>query len=668
MITAKKAKKDLVVFSDVPQFEQREFLYGDAPFRFIDSFRSNPFEMEQIITKVAMVASSVGIKNFKSLWVKYEASLLGREVTDINETDFGESFPLDTQLESGPYICNSDGVSIKDAFGITRIICPHPICPIRRYRNIDTGEELLEIWFRRGNDEESCKETKIIFSKSDISNGISKLAAYGIVVTRKNEKDLSAYLLDMENMNYGTLEERQSVKRLGWVGRGYKLFSPYAGSMFFDGEEDYGHLFSTVSCLGDYEDWKSAAKSVRKEKTTARIYLAASFASAILKPCGLLPFLVHSWGGTGNGKTVSLMLAASVWANPEMGEYVTSYNSTAYGLETTAGFLNSLPLCIDELQIKSSQGAKDFDSIIYQLCEGVSKKQGTASGGLRKQSRWRNVILSTGEHTIIKPLSGGGARNRVIEIEAPEKVYSDLVGLCEIISKNYGYAGKQFAEWLSETEDDESDIGDNMVRVQKLQSDYYHKLLEKNVTEKQAGSASAILAADHIATELIFQDGMNLTVDEISEHLLKKSDVDVNKKALEWLYDYIDMNPQHFDKDSKTEVWGWLDEDEGCVYFNRQAFNNAMELAHVDPKSFLSWAKRNNAIITNKGRTDLSVRQTLDSKQKRMICLKLGLVFDECSEKLVTNEMIAQTSGNGELSVLHNNDRENLCDIDELPF
>ena len=105
-------------------------------------------------------------------------------------------------------------------------------------------------------------------------------------------------------------------------------------------------------------------RAVRAEHGFGRLFLAASFASVILEPCGLLPFFLHAWGGTEVGKTVGLMIAASVWASPKIGDYIGTFNSTAVGQEMQAGFLNSLPMCIDELQIQSSEGRKDFDKSI----------------------------------------------------------------------------------------------------------------------------------------------------------------------------------------------------------------------------------------------------------------------------------------------------------------
>ena len=616
---------------EIPVFTADDYTNSNKPYEFLYSFKDNPFQQQQMIERIKAQAASVKIKGFMTLWNMYLKSMSGDIVPEgQNVTDF-DGMPLDTQLVSGRYICNSEGVSVMDGFGVQRVICPHPIAPVKRFKNVDSGEELLEIWFRRGTKEGRIKDETHITPKDIIANNILSLAKYGIVVNKRNDKDLSAYLMDMEEYNYNTIREEKSVKRLGWVGDGYQDFSPYVKDIFFDGEDDFGGMFNSVRSEGDYDEWKRIIRKVRKEKTAARIYLAASFASVILKPCGLLPFLVHAWGGTENGKTVALMVATSVWACPELGEYVTTFNGTRYAQETRAGFLNNLPMCLDELQIQSSQGVKDFDDIIYQLCEGVSKSQGKASGGLRRQNRWRNVILSNGEHTIIKPLSGGGARNRVIEIEAPTKVYSDLVGLCEIINRNYGFAGKEFIEWLRDE--------NNMARVRQMQKDFYHKVLEHDVTEKQAGSASAILTADAIATELIFKDNMALTVDEIAEVLLRKGDIDINQKTLEWLYEHVASNSVHFDPDRNTELWGKVDEDEKTIYIIRAIFDRELKAHNLDPKAFLSWAVRLDKIIPGRDGPSVVVRIPGTKGTCRAICLKMSEEYENPVFSTVSEDM-----------------------------
>ena len=599
---------------EIPDFTLEDFTDTDAPYRFLVENSENKFQMQQLAAKMKTKAAAVGMRSFMRVLGDY-LKMAAKESANVidAQSDF-EGLPDGVgQLATGKYSCTVNGISVKDGYGEERVICPHQIAPIRRFVNLDSGEELLELWFRRGTGQKATRDRTIIFAKDDIANNILRLAKYGVVVTQKNAKDLAQYLLDMEEYNYGTLEEKRSVTRLGWVGD--DEFSPYVEDVHFDGEEDFGGMFSAVRSEGDLNTWIDTIKKVRVEKTAARIYLAASFASVILKPCGLLPFLVHTWGGSENGKTVALMMAASVWACPELGEYVTTYNGTRYAQETTAAFLNNLPLCLDELQIQASQGVKDFDDIIYQLCEGVSKKQGKASGGLRKQQRWRNVILSTGEHTIIKPMSGGGARNRVIEIEAPEKIYHDLVGLCEIINHNYGYAGREFVNWLRQD--------GNMDKVRQIQKDYYQKLLATDATEKQVGSASAILTADQIATELFFKDGQCLTVEDISAVLLKKDDLDVNQKTLEWLFDFISANRTHFNQDANTEFWGRIDEDARVVYIISSIFNRELKANGLDSRSFLSWAARHDFIEHEAGRNTKTTRLLGTNSRQKCVCVKI---------------------------------------------
>jgi len=599
----------------VPQWTADDFTRSTAPYDFVYQFRNDSFKMRQVLELVKAQAAAVKIRGFMNLWKLYVKSLSG-EVVESNQniTDF-EGLPLKQQLVCGKYICDSSGVSVVDGFGVAHSICSHPIAPVRRFKNVDTGEELLELWYRRGAAEGKIKDETHIVPKDVIANGITGLARYGIAVSRKNDKDLSAYIMEMEQYNYDALDEEKSVKRLGWVGDGYEAFSPYVDHIFFDGEDDFGSIFAAVTQRGTLDAWRDIVTDVRKQKTAARYYLAASFASAILKPCGLLPFMIHVFGGSENGKTVLLMLAASVWANPALGEYVTTFNGTRYAQETRAGFLNNLPMCLDELQIQTSQGVKDFDDIIYQLCEGVSKTQGKASGGLRKQTRWRNVILSNGEHTIIKPLSGGGARNRVIEIESPEKIYNDLVDLCEKITHNYGWAGKEFVSWLMNPY--------NMEQMRVMQKDYYRQLTEHGVTEKQAGSASAILTADAIATELIFKDGLALTVDEITQILLRKGDIDINQKTLDWLFDFIASNQMHFDVDSRTEFWGRIDEEEGVVYIIRSILDREFSSQNLDSKSFLAWALRNEKIVPYKDGVTKVMKIPGTKTTARVVQLKL---------------------------------------------
>lgn len=193
--------------------------------------------------------------------------------------------------------------------------------------------------------------------------------------------------------------------------------------MEFDGDANFRTYFESVKEHGSFEKWVNMAREIRQGKIYSRLILAGSFASVLVKKLGGLPFFIHLWGGTESGKTVGLMLAASVWANPEVGRYIHTFNSTAVGREKSAAFVNSMPLIIDELQIVKDK--KEFDKDIYMLSEGAGRTRGNKTGGVDQTPTWANCILTSGEMPLVGQGSGGGAVNRIIEVECKEKLFEN---------------------------------------------------------------------------------------------------------------------------------------------------------------------------------------------------------------------------------------------------
>ena len=580
---------------EIPDYSVDEYYNSSTPYEFLYQFKDDKFLLRQMCEKMKAKAGALGVKAFMSLWNAYCEMMANKSGMKLDNATNFDGQPL--ELFSGEYICDEYGVVIQDKYGYEQPICRHPILPIQRLVNIDSGEERLEVAYKKGRTWRSTIVEKSVIASS---SGILHLAANGIMVNSENAKQLSTYLLEMENLNYEYIPEQKSVSRLGWVGQ--HGFSPYVDGLAFDGENNFKHIFNAVKSSGERQKWLDAMIDLRKEKTPGRLFLAASFASVILEPCGLLSFFLHAWGGSEVGKSVGLMIASSVWACPKMGEYITTFNSTLVGQEMTATFLNSLPMCVDELQIQSSAGIKDFDKIIYQLTEGVGRTRGAKTGGLQKINTWRNCIITNGEHPISNASSGGGAVNRIIEFECAEKVYSDLVGICAIINQNYGFAGKEFVEWLQQD--------GNADRINKLQKEYFRELLKSDSTDKQAASASAILAADHIVTEIIFKDGNNLTVEDMAKIMTKKTEVNVNTRAYDYILELVARNPNKFysneNGDYQGEVWGKVADDK--IYIIKSVFDRELQSAGFNSTAFLAWAKRMELLATAKDRRTISAR------------------------------------------------------------
>lgn len=559
--------------------------------------------MLQLRDAIKEKAGAVGVKNFVTKWNAFlteKRKATGCDLENVTEFD-GQP----EELYCGEYTCDDSGITTLDTAGREVIICRHPIMPARRLINIDSGEVKMEIAFKRGKTWRS-----IIFDKGTLAsaNKIVELSKYGIAVDSESAKSLVAYLTFLEAENYDRIPETSSVGRLGWIAD--SGFSPYVEELKYDGDISYQHMFESVQPSGDFDKWLQLADGIRSSnKLIARIMLAASFASVLVDPLGGLPFFVHTWGGTEAGKTVGLMFAASVWANPSMGTYIHTFNSTYVGQEMMAGFCNSLPLMLDELQcIKDRQ---DFDKLIYMLTEGIGKGRGAKCGGLQRIQTWKNCILTTGEQPITTGVSGGGAVNRIVEIDCKdERLFDNPQEVADTVKRNYGFAGRVFVDKLAE----------NIDTVRDIYKSFYAKLSSGNSTEKQCMAGAMILTADHLVNDWIFDDGKTLTVGEISQYLTTREDVNQNERAYDWLMDFVASNQNHFDHTgSRTELWGTIECD--CVYIIKSLFEREMANAGFNPSSFLSWAKRRGKIDCESGRR-MAKKKTIGSIRPWCVCIR----------------------------------------------
>ncbi|MEG0830675.1 MAG: DUF927 domain-containing protein [Anaerovoracaceae bacterium] len=568
--------------NEVIIYTKDDFLDSTAPFEELYGLIDDPFELNRKLEKMAQLAKAAGVNGFKGMFKNYckKVRMTNNQVFAYNVCNFDKQ---DMELETGQWEADDSGIRREGPYGSEIVACVHPIMPVKRLVNIDTGIEKLELAYRKG-----YQWRKMIFERRQIASASSivALSDYGVAVTSENSKYLVQYLHDVENLNYQKIPESSSVSRLGWIGE--EGFAPYVENLVFDGDIAFKHFFESVGAQGKFDRWLQTVKQIRTEgNVPAKILVAASFASVLVGPCNCLPFFVHLWGGTESGKTVGLMLAASIWANPEMGKYIHTFNSTAVAQELSAGFVNSLPLILDELQIVKDK--KDFDQLIYQLSEGVGRSRGQKTGGLQRTGTWNNCIITTGEQPISNSHSGGGAINRIIEISCEDaKLFKDPAGLVDVIRKNYGQAGKRFVEELMKN--------DMMELAKMTQKSLYKDLTGTEITEKQALAASLILTADAMADMLIFKDGNGLEIREVAQFLSTHEEVSVNLKAYEWLMEWLAQNGARFgdNQDKIPDVWGKI--SYGSAAIIRSVFNKACSENGYNPTAFLSWLKRNDKL------------------------------------------------------------------------
>ena len=593
-------------------FEKDDFL-TTTPYEALYAYHKEPFTHAAKMEELAAYSVSKGFKGFKAMYKKYVESLKAQSGTIYidNVTNFTNQ-PL--ELNAGDWEADDSGIFKKNGYN-DEVACPHPIMPVERLVNIDTGEEKLQLAFRKGT-----IWRKIIVSKTVLasSNKVTELAGSGIAVTSQNARAFIQYISDMENMNYYLIPEKKSIGRFGYIPD--EGFSPFVDGLIFDGDANFKAMFQTVRSRGSETKWLETAADVREMSTTAKIILAASFASVLLEPLNCLPFFVHLWGvDSGTGKTVALMVAASVLGDPAVGAYVKTFDGTVVGMEKTAAFLNNLPFCLDELQLaKDSKGRTTFD--VYKLAQGVGRTRGNRSGGVDLTPTWRNCILTTGESPLTGTASGAGAVNRVIDIEckSAQAVIKDGMRISGAVKRNYGFAGRKFVERLYQP------------GVIDQVSERYRELFrihsDRDTTEKQAMAAAAIILADELACQWIFGGTQQpLTIEQISEFLASKAAVSAGDRGYKYLCDWVTQNSNKLcgrADNPNVEVLGAL--ESGRAYIIRSVFERILQDAGYSTAAMISYLKQENLIET-RGRANTRGKR-INGIPTECFCLRLPAV------------------------------------------
>lgn len=546
-----------------------------------------------------------------------------------NWTNFSDS-PYD-RMQCRNWIATDEGIFIRNPNpGAPDIqACYHPILPVERLKNLETGKEQIKLAYKRnGSWKELIVPKGIVTSQSKIVS----LSELGISVTSENAKYLVKYLADVENLNDDYIDIQYSSSKLGWIGDG---FLPYDTDIVFDGDVRFRQQFEAIQDHGNREIWYEHIKEIRRSgRIEPKFMLAASFASILVNVLGGLPFFVDLWGETEGGKTVTLMVAASVWANPSESRYIGDFKTTDVALEAKADMLNNLPMILDDTSKTSARIRDNFEGIVYDLCSGKGKSRSNKELGINRENRWSLSILTNGERPLQSYVSQGGALNRILEVECGEKVYSDPQNTAEILKKNYGFAGKDFVKAIKE-------IG--IDQIKKIQKDIQKDLYSDSKMQKQSISLSIVLTADKIATDYLFKDGCYISLEEAKNTLIDRNEVSDNERCYRYLVDKVVMNEQRFDYETHCEKWGVVEPPSvDCqfrlVIFHSSAFEQLCEEGGFSKKSFLSWAKKKDLIITEDGRT--TKVKSISGVKIRCVFLKLIDTNQDYFNKISENNEI----------------------------
>lgn len=554
----------------------------------------DPVQQQRAESLATFRASDLAIKrefckNLQAARIKLAQNRNGNE----NTTHFTGQ-PL--ALRCGDWIADDEGIRRMTTKGnggdftyqwASRI----PTMPTGILVNAETGEERIRLDFYKAG-----KWASITADRADVAskNRIVNLANHGLEVTTDNAASLVKYISECVTENPADMPRETFIDHFGWTDDG---FAPYVDGLTIDAGPTGDALVNAITQKGTLDEWLKIVRPLM-DNIYLRLTVAASLAAPLLEIIKGLPYVFHLWGGTGSGKTVGIMVAASVWGNPQFGAMVRTMNMTDNALVGIASTLRNIPFFGDELQTIKDR-FNGYDRLLYRITEKTGRSRMTADRRVEKPETWNTGFIFTGEEPVTGENSGGGVKNRVIEIECDGPVVEHGNQVVRAINEHYGTLGPEYIKKALQ------------VDVRAAYDGTFQELMKLGTTDKQAMTMALLMVADDIFRIYFLNSEIpGLMVKDVAPFLLSKKQVDISERAYSAVVDWIAENTDKFyvaheddaeHRDCDGRIWGGRSGNE--VSINRSVLMRFMadegfNFTAVKKK----WATTGKILLTKDGR------------------------------------------------------------------
>lgn len=583
----------------------------------------------------------------------------GAEKIDLDEPEeipeAVKGAPVNLRQPEG-WIYSDKGISRIDEKEYTpKMVCRTPIILTQRLKSLETGEEKIEIAFKRDGEWH-----RAIYPRSTIftARAITVLADLGCTVTSENAKQVVRFLSALEAENIDIIQKADATSTFGWQP-GRRFIPGREQGIVLDIDPSQKGMAAAYCRNGDMEHW-IRTMSPHRERDKFRFILAASFAAPLLRILKQRIFFVYNWGGSKGGKTAALKAALSAWGDPD--RLMVNFNATQVGLERTASFYCDLPLGIDERQL-AGKNQESLEKTIYMIASGTGKIRGSKGGGLQAIHQWRTVALATGEEPLSTETSQTGVSTRVLEsYGGPFDDEKQASLMHQEAPMNCGWAGPEFIEELIGI--DEREICDKYEEMSKYVA---------SISQGKSGSHVAGIAAVALADSMIdswFFSGENRDQEEakcdqndeksdqksqkrnetlqirndswerakqmaasILQEQMNSDTGDVNENAVQFIVDWVLSNRVYFGEKAIGTCLGTTSESGNIVYIFPSTLNQALTKAGYSPRKTLKYMADKGLITSSERKDHKGKTYQVTKRFDNRLCKFVEFFIGQLSEK-----------------------------------
>lgn len=538
---------------------------------------------------------ALGEKDPSDVYIKKgrdEAARLIRQTLNTAEPVNLEEYFLPEAIPGAPitlrqpegFIYSDKGISVIDQKTMRPVsICRTPIILTKRLKSLETGDEKMEIAFKRDE-----RWHTAIFPRSTIfsSRKITDLSDLGCTITSENAKQVVRFLGALEAENIDIIPRVDSTSTFGWKP-GRRFIPGHDGGLELDIDPSQRSLAAAYCKNGTLERWIERMRPHRA-RNKFRFILAAAFTAPLLRIVKQRIFFVYNWGSSKGGKTAALKAALSAWGDPE--RLMTSFNATMVGLERTASFYCDLPLGIDERQMAGTKPG-ELARMIYMIASGTGKTRGSKSGGIQPIYQWRTVALATGEEPIVTETTQTGVSTRMLEIYGGPFDDNDEASLMhQEAALDCGWAGPAFVARIIGM--DEREIVDRYERMLN-----FVRAISGGKNGAHAAGVSAVALADAMIDQWFFGGSENTaweTAQRMAADILinqvEENSMDVNENAAQFIVDWVLSNKAYFGPNTVGTCLGFTSDSGNTVYIFPSMLNQALTKAgYTSPRKIMKY-------------------------------------------------------------------------------
>lgn len=345
-------------------------------------------------------------------------------------------------------------------------IYPYPVYPIQKIRGVtQKGETSISYIFRKHN---AVGHDDIQIAGSTLMGQTlnATLGDYGFLLNDKERKLMAGLLIDLLKETEHSIGEVKTTDRLGWNDTqdaflcGGKLYKTDGKVVDIAVAGKAKRSSDETIPMGSLEKWKEIANIYNRDGLECfQTAVATAFASPIA-PLGSLEraALVFLTGQAGVGKSTALMIATSVFGNPE--RMVFNKMDTPKSRLHKLGVYSNIAASFDEM---TELHPKEASELAYTITQGRGHDK-MGSGGedmLVNTTYWSCIPVMSANDSILTALSQQGndptaQMSRVLEIKAvninkvctPAEIENNE-RLARQLLNNYGTAGDVYLRYIT---------------------------------------------------------------------------------------------------------------------------------------------------------------------------------------------------------------------------